>query len=351
MKYILHVDSRDRDATAYPNPATYRVSLPRRLKNVTGAKLLSAEVPFTFYVFSAALGNTSLAVSLNGAAATLSIPDGNYTGSTIAAAVQAALAAAYPGFAFAVSIDAASLRTTIACQQGGTLVVDATADSGRSSLAYALGFQEGAALASATGSVTSPNVVNLNPYTYVVLCIAEFQSSTVLETGLGGDALANGAPAFAKLPFQGSIYDYNFVGTGSEFQALPEVRMLPARASVAHLTIELRFHDGALIDFNGTGEHSFSLMVSTRDAPNPNAEPPAPQIPRIALPRDAGAEPQQRADVGAAAAAAPAARDGGGGGGAWKWALAATGAAAACYLVARWRSRRAAAAAAAAVMS
>lgn len=48
MKRSLVVNSADRDETKYPNPNEYRVDLPREYRNVTAARLTSAELPRAF---------------------------------------------------------------------------------------------------------------------------------------------------------------------------------------------------------------------------------------------------------------------------------------------------------------
>lgn len=126
VRVTFHIDSRDRDYDLYPSSSQFVVELPEMLKNVRSAVLVTAELPITYYVFSAARGTNSLRVTLGAVTRDVTIPDGNYTTSTMAAALKAALEAAFAGTTFTVTFDAASLKCTITASSG-ILVVDTVA--------------------------------------------------------------------------------------------------------------------------------------------------------------------------------------------------------------------------------
>jgi phage baseplate assembly protein gpV len=102
------------------------VKLPQTLNNVKSAVLISAEMPSTYYVFTAAKGTTSLRVTVNTTTATVTIPDGNYTTTTMAAALKTALEAAFAGTTFTVTFDPATYRCTISISPSNTLTVECT---------------------------------------------------------------------------------------------------------------------------------------------------------------------------------------------------------------------------------
>ena len=266
MKYIVHIDSRDRNYTKYPNAANFRLHVPQNIGYVTSAQLLSVEIPFAFYAFSAsARQNTTTTIVLNGVPGTITIPDGNYDGSSLSSAVSSALNAAFPSRAWTCSVNSTTLKFTVGTNVGtDTIGVDATAWSSRTSLAVCLGFPEGVITTggAATGIVTGPYVVNLSPETYVMLCVEELASSASLQSALGGVRMSTKAP-LGKLQIQGNPYAYSFVGTGAEDQGMATVTLDPVVAVLHHVTPSLRFHDGSLVNLGNASEYSFSMLLST----------------------------------------------------------------------------------------
>jgi hypothetical protein len=244
------IDSRDRNYASYPSSSTFVVELPWAFHNVTSAMLLSAEIPQSYYVFNAARGNTSLTVALNGVTKTVTVPDGNYTTTSIATALTSALTTAFGG-TWTVSFDDTTLRCSIATPASvnpGSLAVDATgatkdADWG---LGYHLGFAKGVLTAGA-GSVTGSRVASMNPENYVVLGIAELDSLVVAGTG---------RRAFAKVPLASDTFQYGFYDRN-----VSAVQLNPPRARLGRVTVSLRYRDGTLVDLNG-GEWSMTVELS-----------------------------------------------------------------------------------------
>ena len=248
----VHVDSRDRDFALHPDSSSFVIRLPEALKNVSSAVLVTAELPLTYYVFSAARGNTSLAVTVGATTATATIPDGNYTAAAMAEALQAALRAAFGGDAgISVTIDAVGQKCTVSHQSSNVRVEAAAAGAKNTDwgLGYHLGFPRGGT-AGGTASATGTTVALLNPENYVLLDVAELNS---VKQGAMYSAGGIGAQTFAKIPLNGNSYDYNFYD-----KAVTYVEQRPQLARVDRLTVSLRFHDGTLVDLNG-GEWSFSV--------------------------------------------------------------------------------------------
>ena len=243
-RVTVFLDSRDRDYFNSPGASSFVVKLPESLHNVTSAVLVSAELPATYYAFSAARGTTGLRLAIDGTTKDVQIPDGTYQLEALRAALEGAITAA--GLTATVAIDARTMKCTIA--GSGEVAVDCTAaalgndkrtDWG---LGYYLGFPRDA-VTSGTGSVAAPGVVRLDPEAYVLVDIDELNGVT--ETSMYADGGARGA--FAKIPLvqknfgQFSVYDKTLVCN--------ELR--PPRARLDRLTVSLRYHDGTLVDLNG----------------------------------------------------------------------------------------------------
>ena len=258
----LLVDSRDRDYAKYPSPSEYVVYLPVPLMNVSNAVLISAELPSTYYVFSSAMGNTTLRVSVSGTYANITIPDGNYTFATMASALTAALTAAFPTVTFTVQFDPATARLSITAL-GIPLAVDCTAATKPTGwgLGYYLGFQRGV-VTSGTGTVTGTNIGNMNPEMYMLVDIKELNA--VQQAAMYGEGGSMGR-VFAKVPICHSTFQHSFY---DKTLTCNEVR--PPIAKVDRLTIAIRFHDGTPVDFHGAA-HSLTIELThtgrfTRDS-------------------------------------------------------------------------------------
>lgn len=255
-KTYVSIDSRDRDYASFPEPGEYRITIPKTLHHVTSARIMSAEIPTSFHVFSAARANTSMVVALNGNARTVTVPDGNYGATAMAAALRVALDAAFPTVAFTVVISATTMLASISTSSpGNTIAVDTTATSADSfqqsqwGLAWYLGFERGT-VASATGILVAPRVVCLNPELYILLDIQEL--SRVHESGIYGGGGSMG-PTFAKIPLNAMSQEIAFFDKQITSNALD-----PPLARLDALRIRFRFHDGTAVNFQGV-DHSFTL--------------------------------------------------------------------------------------------
>lgn len=248
------VDSRDRDTSRYPNPNSYRIQLPTALRNVSSARLVSAEIPGMFYVFTASRGNTSLRVSISNLFQehVVSIPDGNYTAYTMADALQTALNSAFTGTTFTVSLDQTTMRYTITNDDARPLTIHCDQGSAGVStdpfvwgLGYFLGFEK-TKIVGESGTVTAPGILNLRPESYMLLRIRDLD--TVYQTG------TEKRRSFAKIPFAVSSFGINFFD-----KLLTDNILNPVKERLEWLDIELVFFDDTPVEFVGQGEHSFTL--------------------------------------------------------------------------------------------
>ena len=264
-KHTVLIDSRDREYDTYPDPGEYRIKLPREYKNVASARLLTLELPSSFYVFSAATDNVTMRIAVYNSAGTsvvaeesISIPDGNYTSDTIAKALKTALTSAFSalGLTFQVQIDSTTMKVSMTTVEGRLLRLDGAYGASDAptqwGLAYYLGFDKDVYEAT---TLTSPRLVSLNPYTYILLDIEELNG--IEEMGLYGDG-TTGRGAFAKIPCAVNSFQYVSLDNSSSTTAVP---LFPPIGKLHHLRIQFRFHDGHIVNFKNV-EHSFSLEVS-----------------------------------------------------------------------------------------
>ena len=76
------VDSRDRDYTAFPNPARYRLDLDEDVRDVVSVQLVAYNIPFSH--FNVSKTNNLVHVVVRQVTYTLAIPMGEYDGESLA---------------------------------------------------------------------------------------------------------------------------------------------------------------------------------------------------------------------------------------------------------------------------
>lgn len=90
-KYVLHIDSRDRDITKFPLQNEYRVRLPAEYRNISKISLLTAEFGSTHY----AIDSTNNQFSVDNLTETnptiITLKEGTYTGSSFATEIADAI--------------------------------------------------------------------------------------------------------------------------------------------------------------------------------------------------------------------------------------------------------------------
>lgn len=327
FKKVVLVDSRDRIFPSIANPSPsfaisapgtpkvvtnqygdlmplnndYYVQLPNPYKNVYGVRLLTAEIPTSFYVFNS-VSPDKTALSLNPASANyykncvganpngilwikystddpvqVTLPNGNYsltdaasplaTG-TLQAALVSALNSATSGSggAFSVTINPNTQKITIAETNNVSFSLLFAYDSNNyvlpSNTFWGLGYLLGLQKVNTTSavSVTGSYPIQVNPYNYILmeLDFINKMDESSLENQRGGSTDS----VYAKIPLNGNSFSYVFFSTNSNY----DVRsvMTPPLNKLQTIHVKFRHHDGTLVNFNNV-DHSFTLELELLD--------------------------------------------------------------------------------------
>ncbi|MGA1564004.1 MAG: hypothetical protein ACO35C_05230 [Pontimonas sp.] len=239
--------------------------MPITLKEVIAARLISVEMPSSFYVFKSAYGNTSLRVTVYDTSSgpitkTITIDDGNYNGVSIGTELQAKLDTAFSPLTFTCLVSQTTLKCSIENLDGFDVEVHTNDSPDHIGYAKTLPYFLGYAFdTTSKGNPTiSQNVANINPYTYAYIDIPELGSG-VHEGGMYGTTFSPSANAFSKIPINNNSFEYTFW----EPQTSTTVHMHPTVSRLDRLTIRWRFHDMTPIDFHNL-DHSFSIEFITK---------------------------------------------------------------------------------------
>lgn len=244
------IDSRDRDLTRFPLASHYEISLDEAVHDVMSITLMVADVPFMTYLVQPS--NSSIqAVLNNGSVINAIIPVGDYTGATLAVAVQTALQSQTSSpntFTSAYSTPLDNISVT--CNSPFTLAFHNTG-----SVALELGFATGSStLSTSVGSlhtVFPPFRRNQHLDPYVVLSIVPGCVNTSVNQNVN--------QSFAIITPNRSILSI----AGKK----PPMKLFnPPIARFSRFVIDFCNYDGSPVDFQNH-EHRMEIqLISLRAA-------------------------------------------------------------------------------------
>jgi len=263
--HLIHFDSRDRHDYDETTSTSYVLPLPTTLHEVVKARLVSVEMPSSFYVFKSSYGNTDIRVTVHAndgpLTSVITIPDGNYNAITIGTQLQSSLDEAFGPLTFTVTVSQSTLQLSIENLDGYPVEVH-TGDVDdhvqyAKTLAYFLGFEFDTV---AKGyPLVSHHVVRMNPFTYAMLDIRELGTGSY-EGGMYGSRYGPSSSVFAKIPINSNSFEYTYW----EPQNTTMIDFNPVVSRLERLTIHWRFHDMTPIDFQNM-DHSFTIEFITKD--------------------------------------------------------------------------------------
>jgi hypothetical protein len=260
------------------NPISwYTFTLPQPINNVKSIKADNIELPISFYTISAALGNNVMQVNNS----LLVVPDGNYSLATLKTAVNARLTAlplstlVYDnsnnvsvftnGTGSSVTLNfAVKASKTNSCTN--VSAAGATADfdkyNFKSKLGWILGFRNISYTIANGATLTSENILDLNPLRYVYLVLDEFtqgnQNSFISPMPL---SIIN-KNILAKISLDSVHYAFGTIMPANEVNGLlkSDARSYNGRVNLQKLKIQLVNEYGIPIHLNGL-DFSFCLEI------------------------------------------------------------------------------------------
>jgi hypothetical protein len=274
IKKVVTIDSRDRviqggatdsNGMLLPLNSSYSVQLPDALKNVISVKLISAEIPISFYQFNSSTKSPFMIVNgtlsfkhSNGSTLTASVDGSFSTASALGTAVAAAMNTAASVATYSASVSATTGLLTITNSAVGFTIYPATGALSTNTdwgLAYYLGLlKAGSYTTAAAGSITGSCPVVFQPYKSLLMELNLFnkvdETSTTNRSG-------NKDAYFAKIPIVGSTPFTNYYFPESS-NFINQTTLNPPLNKLQTLNVTFRFHDGSRPYF-WNAEHSFTL--------------------------------------------------------------------------------------------
>lgn len=288
-----------------PMPHDYYIQFPNAYKNVYAVRLLTAEIPTSFYVFNSTDPNGN-PLSLNPGASNyykncvganpngilwanistggnlsgdgpfqVTLPAGNYTlvdsglqtDSTLQTNLAESLSSTFGGVGapYTVSVDGPTQKLTITASGADIQLLNAY-DSNNYvlpgntywGLGYFLGFQK--TNVGPSNSLTGNYPVQLNPYNYILMELDFINKMD--ETPLENQKSGSIDSVFAKIPLNANSFSYVFDSVNSTYEARSV--LTPPLNKLQGLHVKFRYHDGTPVNFNNV-EHSFTLELELLD--------------------------------------------------------------------------------------
>ena len=244
--------------------SNYSINLPERVNEVRTVNVTNIEIPMSFHNISANLGNNYFKTIVSGNETVISIPDGNYTDSSLTTALNNALTTAGVGLTFAVTNTA---RTTVVSTGSVEIHFDinssGTGDNSRfkSKLGWLLGFRN-VEYTITTSTTTGEHFANLHGTKYLYLAIEEFNKgnqnsfvSPLFSSFINKNVIARIAVDKYTYPF-GSVLPAN----KSNGLLTSDVRCYTGKVDLQKFNVSLLNEDGIPVDLNGL-DFSFCLEV------------------------------------------------------------------------------------------
>ena len=266
-KHVLIVDSQDRDITKYPSTTSYRIELPNVYKQVKRVRLLSTEVTSSYYIFTNALGNTTLHIGIYDSSGInklaiqeIVISDGNYDTTTIGPILTDLLnnndLFQSQEVVFNVYVDPSTFLLNITNSSSRIMYIDTRYVSSLYStpkvrnwgLEYNLGFAYNTLISGLT--LVASQLIKLNPYNYLIMDIRELNRMDDCNRGQN--------TAFAKVPI--GVNSFELITLYENCCTYNQAKLNPYISKLSALTINWWFHDGTPVIFNNV-DHSFTLEL------------------------------------------------------------------------------------------
>ena len=257
-KHTIMIDSRDRNRTIHPNPNEYKYQFNVPYRNIVAIKVIQTSIPRSEYNVNSTNNLIYFydSASSSGEPTQATIAEGQYTTSTISAAVKTAMDAA--GLAsYTVAIDSTTQRMTITSDLSGGasgFIIDFLAGTiphpsggGSETSIYRdnsagpwLGYAPVVTSSLAGQEASYP--INLYGESYVMLKIKDIpHTEAIMGQGLQG--------AFAQLPLNGEQWECSYFRENSNYTAFRTFD--PPLARLTHFDFRFEKYDGTLYDFNG----------------------------------------------------------------------------------------------------
>lgn len=280
-KYI-NIDTRfnddyDNNKISFNKTSSFNFTFPERLRDVKSIRVVSAEVPISFYNFSSSLGNNSFKLTDTSTSTSkmMAIKDGYYNNPTslkteiVSKITQLSLTNS--NFGQIVTDISNDNFYTFNSTSGNFNIAFDTDPSGnfdkhkiRSKLGWALGFRNQSYNISHTvgngGGIISESMANLNTIRYLYLVVDEFSSGFTNSFICPLQNYLLNKRILARIAVDMAIFPFGSVQVSNTYNGFlfSDVRQYNGAIDIQRLNIQLVNEYGDAVNFNG---EDFSFLL------------------------------------------------------------------------------------------
>ena len=265
---LMNLDSRFSNQNSN-GKGEFRIVNPRNIRNVIRIRMASSEIPLVVYPFSLRSGNLNFSVKL-GAAPTFTeilIPEGSYSGTTFAAAIQTALQTVNVNFTCTFNSTNSRIlikhsTTTFQLKLAST-INEIQRRPTNWGIGYNMGFREQFITSVSDGAgafIAVPStVITLNPAPYYLLQLECPNPVDNVTSPIGKETFIT---AFAKVILKGQQYVFQFDDNSN---LLRKEYTFLAPHDIPQFTVRLVDQWGMTVDM---GSNDWSVTIEITEVMN-----------------------------------------------------------------------------------
>ena len=265
-KYI-NIDTRFQQEHNMNTTADYVISLPQTLRDVQSMKMISAEIPISFFPFSLAFKNTYFTVTYGSSPQTTKvvvIDDGNYTITTLLSEINTKIDIS------GLSIAEGDHNTCVIDNTtGNPVTIDFAVDEAgnddkymlKSKLGWCLGFRNPTYTIGDTFKLHSESLYTLQPCKYLYLSIDDYHSHNPNSFLVPGFQSFFDTNILARISLNPFYYKYGTIlVANSNSDLISDIRSYKGKTDIQKLRIILYNEFGEKVDLNDM-DISFALEL------------------------------------------------------------------------------------------
>jgi hypothetical protein len=283
-KYI-NIDTRFRDEYNYSQTVNYNITIPQRITDVKSMKVVSAEIPISFFNISLALGNNFFLITdTTPTSKVVTIPDGQYNTITLSNMINSQINAQYGSANLVYGLtgsvggfDASGTSSYFTAKAAKNITVNFAVNSDgthdkfnfKTKLGWLLGFRQPSYTINSTPTPTVPTTVqsealiDINGPRYLYLAIDEFNKGNQhsFVPPLHSSLVNKNIIARICLNKAGG-YDYGRILPTNYPNGLlvSDTRNYTGKIDLLKLNVQLLSENGLVMNLNGI-DFSFCLEV------------------------------------------------------------------------------------------
>jgi hypothetical protein len=265
---LINIDTKFRDEYNYLQTSNYNITLPERITDVKSIEVTNIEVPVTYYNISMNLGNSYFKIMTTSSTSpqVITIPDGQYTGSSLATAINTLLShSSYTNLQYTFD-GSGSIFKTSSSSLKIEFDIDSTGNNDKfnfkSKLGWLLGYRN-TIYTITTANTVSEGIIDLNGPRYLYLAIDEFnskgnQNSFITPTST---SMIN-KKIIARLAMNSQLFPYGNIASFTKYNGLStDARNYTGVVDLLKLNVQLLNENGIPMQLNGL---DFSFLIKVK---------------------------------------------------------------------------------------